>query len=152
RTAPPASLLASQTPPPAAAAQPITRSGNQRAGQVAARARGDLGRLAWARARRSRTRPGGTVRRVVQRERILARLARAVDQLAAEATAAIRAEVPGFAAVWSDRVEAQVYGFAQEGIAQSIDVMRRRTMPPPGELEFVRERAALRARQLVPIS
>jgi len=89
---------------------------------------------------------------VVQRERILARLTETVDPLAAEATAAIKAEVPGFGALWNDRLEAEVFGFTQEGIAQSIDVMRRRTMPMPEELEFVRQRAALRARQLLPIS
>lgn len=89
---------------------------------------------------------------MVQRERILARLSASVDQLTAEATAAIKVEVPGYGGFWNDRLEAEVFGFTQEGIAQSIDVMRRRTMPMPDELEFVRQRAAQRARQLVPIS
>lgn len=68
---------------------------------------------------------------MVQRERILAHLSESVDQLAAEATAAIKVEVPGFGGSWNDCLEAEVFGFSQEGIAQSIDVMRRRTMPTP---------------------
>lgn len=86
------------------------------------------------------------------RVRILDHLARTVDEMAAETTAAILAEVHGFMPVHDDELGRELDSLARQGIGLLVTVLRRSEAASAEELDFVRRRAARRARQLVPLS
>lgn len=89
---------------------------------------------------------------VSHRARILDHLGQTVDGMAAETTSAILAEVQGFRPVHDDALGRELESLARQGIGLLVAVLRRSEPASAEELDFVRQRAVWRARQLVPLS
>ncbi len=86
------------------------------------------------------------------RTRILERLQARVEELARLTTECILAEVGGFGPIRDAELGGELMALAQPGIALLVNVLSRALPPTPHELDFIRERARHRARQLVPLS
>jgi PucR C-terminal helix-turn-helix domain/GGDEF-like domain len=94
-------------------------------------------------------RNGGSVD---HRDRILGRLGARLEELAASTARAVVDEGAEFGPIRDNLLYDELRVFASQGISLHLVAMRRRSPPTAAETEFIRERSARRAHELVPMA